>query len=130
MKEDSNSQDQARNLGSEKVLEWEVNVCHQIAECSLLLLKISEAWCIKVWLNISSEPTDEYQTTHEQNGICKVKNDWELVEPSQSFGKDEGNKVLQKEGEVEEAQQLNSVESLVKVADLWSNMSVCISDWF
>ena len=93
-----------------------------------MFLKVSDAFTIKVCLNISSEPTDEYQTTHEQNGICKVKNDWELVEPSQSFGKDEGNKVLQKEGEVEEAQQLNSVESLVKVADLWSNLFVCISN--
>jgi len=95
LKENCNSQDQARDLGSKEVLEWEFNVCSQITECSLVLLKFCNVSRLNVILDVSSEPNNECQTADEKNGICKMKNDWKLVESSQSFCKNEGYKVLQ-----------------------------------
>jgi hypothetical protein len=111
-------------LTGEQILEWEVDIRHQVTKSSLNFFFLGNSFCIYVVHDVDTEPLDEDQTTHEQKGVCEVEDDWEFIKSAKPLGKDEGHTMLEEEGKVQEAKDLDGVESLVEVVSSWSNYLV------
>lgn len=79
LQEDGDSQDQAGDLSGEEVLEREIDVEDEVAQCSLDVLSVVNISCVQVFLDVGSEPADEDDTAHKQNRVGEVEDHWEFV---------------------------------------------------